>query len=91
MQTHKRSTANVGFQNRVTYIYNMKKIIAIAILAIVYSCSEEREILPINEISVDGYHTLKVVPFEGHDYLVLHRMHHGSTIIHSESCKCKNK
>lgn len=59
--------------------------------ATIYSCNKESKILPINEVNVDGYHTLKVVPFEGHDYLVLHRMHHGSTIIHSESCKCKNK
>jgi hypothetical protein len=69
----------------------MKKIIAIAILATMYSCSNERDILPISEISVDGYHTLKVIPFEGHDYLVLHRLHHGSAMVHSESCKCKNK
>ena len=66
-------------------------IVAAAIMAAVtvYSCNKESKILPINEVDVDGYHTLKVVPFEGHDYLVLHRMHHGSTIIHSESCKCK--
>lgn len=69
-------------------------IIAAAIMtaATVYSCNKEykeSKILPINEVNVDGYHTLKVVPFEGHDYLVLHRMHHSSAIIHSESCKCK--
>ena len=70
----------------------MKKIIAIAVLAIMYSCSNERDILPISEVSVDGYgyHTLKVIPFEGHDYLVLHRLNHGSSMVHSESCKCKN-
>lgn len=67
----------------------MKKIIAIIILATVYSCNESTQDLPITEINVDGYHSLKVIPFEGHDYLILHRFERGSSIIHSESCKCK--
>lgn len=56
---------------------------------IMLSCNKESKILPINEVNVDGYHTLKVIPFEGHDYLLLRRINHGSTMIHSESCKCK--
>ena len=66
-------------------------VVAAAIMAAatIYSCNKESKILPINEVNVDGYHTLKVIPFEGHDYLLLRRINHGSTMIHSESCKCK--
>jgi len=57
-----------------------------SIVAILISCSEA----PPQPIKIQGI-DIRVIKFDGHEYLAFDGVNHDSGVVHSESCPCKGK
>ena len=81
----------------------MKKLIVL-LIALVSSCGrvatddveqDGKEVIVVTSYKVEGslyLHNVEKFVIEGHDYLVFSsKIAYPPTIVHSESCPCKNK
>ena len=56
-----------------------------SIVAILISCEA-----PPQPIKIQGI-KIRVIEFDGHEYLAFDGVNHDSGVVHSESCPCKSK
>ena len=59
-------------------------------LALLTSCGSDPGVAASERIQISGQSGIRVVKFEGHEYLA-YDMDRGGSLCHSESCPCKTK
>ncbi len=68
----------------------MKKLaLALGVAVALVSCKSP-DLESTDRLKIDNVSNIKVVKFEGHEYLAYDGQRGGS-LCHSESCPCKNK
>jgi hypothetical protein len=69
----------------------MKKLALVLALGVVLtSCGHDSELGVSDRLQINGVSGIRVVKFEGHEYLA-YDMERGGSLCHSESCPCKSK
>jgi hypothetical protein len=66
----------------------MKKLALVFGLAVALTSCQSPEVKSSKRLRIEGGSTLRVVEFEGHEYIVFRSGAAGS-LCHSESCPCK--
>jgi len=69
----------------------MKKLALVLALGVVLtSCGHDPAVGVSDRLQINGESGIRVVKFEGHEYLA-YDMERGGSLCHSESCPCKSK
>ena len=68
----------------------MKKLALVLALGVVLVSCKSPEVESTDRLKIDNLSNIKVVKFEGHEYLA-YDVNNGGSLCHSESCPCKSK
>jgi hypothetical protein len=71
----------------------MKKlalVLGVAVAVVLTSCGHDPAVDVSDRLQINGESGIRVVKFEGHEYLA-YDMQRGGSLCHSESCPCKSK
>ena len=84
----------LGREVNKPYLYkkerDMKKLaLALGVALALGSCNTSPEVQVSNRLRIDVNQMIRVVTFEGHEYLT-YEVRQGGSLCHSESCPCKS-
>ena len=69
----------------------MKKLaLVLGVAVVLTSCGHDPAVDVPDRLQINGVSGIRVVKFEGHEYLA-YDMERGGSLCHSESCPCKSK